>query len=66
MELLLIIYWFVAYISMNELIFSNFSTYGTIQAHVYHMIFKAILAMMFGWITIPIWIIKKILSRNTK
>lgn len=66
MELLLLIYLFVGYISVNELIFSKFSTYGTIQAHLQHMFFKGGIALFFGWITIPIWIIKKILSRNIK
>ena len=68
MEVLAVIYCILGYIAAGSLLFRNTSVFGFglegyINGHMKLIFLKFLIGVLFGWILIPIWVIKGLLSK---
>jgi Zn-dependent protease with chaperone function len=62
MEILLIIYWVLAYMSLNKVWYSK-RTYLVCDSFSFYLK-KALISVLFGWILIPVALIQMVFSRK--
>lgn len=62
MEILLILYWVLAYMSLNKIWYSK-RAYLVSDSFSFYLK-KALLSVLFGWILIPVALIQMVFSRK--